>query len=177
MVAVLLGALVFGIATVRLFVRPSAVAIDELASADAVVMFAGGTGERLDAVLEAMDRGVAPALVIPNGNIARWVRGNQLCSGEADVPYEVICPDPDPDDTRGEARAIAEIAAERGWTSLISVTSSYHVVRADLRLTRCFDGDVQRVAAGPNRSRRAMASLVAHEWLGLAQAQVLQRSC
>lgn len=164
-------------ATLRLFVWPSAVAVDEVEPADAVVMFAGGTGERLDAVLALMERNVAPTLVLPNGTIPRWVRGNRLCAGEAGVDFEVICPSPDPDNTRGEAHSIAAVAADRGWTSLIMVTSNYHVVRAHLRLSRCFDGEIQRVNAGQNRSRSAALSLIGHEWLGLAQAQLSQRDC
>lgn len=167
----------FAALTARLFIWPAAVAVSDVERADAVVMFAGGTGERLDAVFALMDRDLADTLVLSNGTVAGWGRGNRLCSGEADVDFEVLCPDPDPDNTRGEAHTIAQIAVERGWTSVISVTSSYHVARADLRLTRCYDGRVQRVNAGHNRSRGAWASLIAHEWLGLIQAHVFQRSC
>ena len=172
-----IAGLVFLGATIRLFVSPSAVAIDDLEPADAVVMFAGGTGERLDAVFAVMEQDVADTLVLPNGTVPGWRRGNRLCSGEADVDFRVICPDPHPDNTRGEAQTIARIAAEEGWDSIISVTSNYHVVRADLRLSRCFDGRIQRVSAGHNRSRGAALSLIGHEWLGLVQARVFQRGC
>lgn len=54
--------------TARMFVWPPT---DDVDTVDAVVIFAGGRGERLERAEKLMDEGVAPVLVIPNG-LAPW---------------------------------------------------------------------------------------------------------
>lgn len=168
--AVVLAAL--GVATVRLFVRPSS---DVPKGADAVVIFAGGRGERLAAAERLMAAGLAPNLVVPNGTAPEWPAGNRACSEER--PYQVSCPQPDPDTTRGEARTIAALAKEKGWTRVLVVTSSYQLSRARLLLRRCFDGEVFSVRAHPVLSTFEWAQRVGHEWLGWIEAMTTERGC
>ncbi len=80
------------------------------------------------------------------------------------LPYEVHCPPPDPDTTRGEARMIGALAKEKGWTRVIVVTSSYQLSRAGLLLGQCFDGELLSVPAQPQLSAFAWARRVGHEW-------------
>ncbi|MFI5046905.1 MAG: YdcF family protein, partial [Acidimicrobiia bacterium] len=82
------------VATARLFVWPET---DRIERADAVVVLAGGDGERLDRGLQLMRDGVAPTLVLSFGP-------NRLCSGGQ--PFAVVCFAPSPETTRGEAEAI-----------------------------------------------------------------------
>ena len=173
--AVTLGAVVLvvlALVTARLFVWPSA---DAAKDADAVVVFAGGSGERLAAAERLMADGLAPNLVIPNGTNPEWPAGNRACSDV--LPYEVHCPRPDPDTTRGEARMIAALAKDKGWTRVIVVTSSYQLSRAGLLLGRCFDGEVLSVPAQPQLSAFAWARRVGHEWLGWTHAMAIERGC
>ncbi len=172
--AVLLAAVVLvvvALGTSRLFVWPSSAP----KSADAVVIFAGGQGERLAAAERLMGAGLAPNLVIPNGTAPEWPAGNRTCS--EDLPYEVHCPRPDPDTTRGEARTIAALAKEKGWTRVILVTSSYQLSRARLLFGRCFDGDVLSVRAQPALSAVEWVQRIGHEWLGWTQAMTTKRGC
>jgi uncharacterized SAM-binding protein YcdF (DUF218 family) len=159
--------------TARLFVWPTADAPTE--RADAVVVFVGGRGERLAVAERLLADGLAPNLVLPNGTAPEWPAGNRACSG--DFPFEVHCPRPDPDTTRGEARVIAALAREKGWTRVIVVTSSYQLTRARLLLGRCFDGEVLGVRAQPELSASAWTRRVVHEWLGWMQAQTSERGC
>ena len=156
----------------RLFVWPQA---DEPQAADAVVLFVGGRGERLALAERLMAEGVAPNLVIPNGTAPEWPAGNRACNG--DLPYEVHCPRPDPDTTRGEARTIAALAAEKGWTRVIAVTSSYQLTRARLLLERCFDGEVVGARARPALSPVAWTQRVGHEWVAWSHAMTIERGC
>lgn len=162
----------FAVMSARLFVWPAA---DAPRAADAVVLFAGGTGERLALAERLMAMGTAANLVIPNGTAPEWPAGNRACTD--DQPYEVHCPRPDPDTTRGEARAIADLAREKGWRRVIAVTSSYQLTRARLLLGRCFDGEVMGVRARPQLSPPAWAQRVGHEWLAWSHAMTLERSC
>ena len=155
--------------TIRLFINP---AVDEPVSADAVVMLAGGRGERLDRALALIEADVAPVLVIMNGT--GWSKGREACLA-TDLEFEVLCPD-DAETTREEAQEIALLADEHGWTSVTLVTSDYHMHRASTLVNRCFDGEVSRVAAENRVNRLKLAQLVAYEWAGTIRSWVL-RAC
>ncbi len=157
-------ALGFVALNLRLFVWPAS---STPAHADAVVVLAGGDGERLDKGLELVRAGVAPTLVVSTGP-------NRLCTNQYD--FEVYCFLPRPDDTRGEAEAIGRIAAKRGWHHLVLVTSDYHATRARLLVERCFSGTLDVSAAHSNRGPVSFLWAIGHEWGGLAEA-ALHESC
>jgi uncharacterized SAM-binding protein YcdF (DUF218 family) len=149
---------------VRLFVFPAS---STPAHADAVVVLAGGQGERLDKGLELVRDGVATNLVVSTGSA-------DLCATEHD--FEVFCFLPDPDDTRGEAEAIGRIAAQEGWRHLVLVTSDYHATRARLLLERCFPGSVDVSAAHSGKGPLSLLWAIGHEWGGLI-VSALHRDC
>jgi uncharacterized SAM-binding protein YcdF (DUF218 family) len=154
------------------FVGPSTHDVATVPPADAVVLFAGAT-ERLDTAVELMENGAAPSLVIPNGTDVE--DAEELCEGGAS--FEVICPVTDEVTTTGEARAIGRIAGERGWSSLIAVTSVYHVHRATFLLGRCYDGPVDVVTPPQDLDIGEWIDKVPHEWVGFLAAVVLQPAC
>jgi uncharacterized SAM-binding protein YcdF (DUF218 family) len=159
--------------TARYVVWPSS---DEPRRADGLIVLAGGGGERLPEAMRLMEEGAADVLVVSHGRRAGWVEANRLCDGEA--PYEVVCFTPTPDRTQGEARAVGRLARERGWDSLLVVTSRYHIKRATMLVRRCFDGDVRGVGARPD-SPAGLPSLrnVVWEWGAYAHAFLLERDC
>ena len=112
---------------------------DEARRADAVVVLAGDH-LRLGKALELMTRRTAPTLVISDGLARGWRQANRLCRGGA--RFRVVCFRPSPYSTRGEARAVARMAAARGWRSVLVVTSTYHVTRARLLFERCVGAQV-----------------------------------
>lgn len=144
---------------------------DAVTRADAVVALAGDKG-RLPVALELVERGVAPVLVISDGLDPHWTQANRLCrfGGTA----KVVCARPDPYSTRGEAQLVARLARERGWDSLVVVSSRFHLFRTRILFERCFDGELAFVGArnpGPG-----LLEAVALEWVKLAMATV-RRSC
>jgi uncharacterized SAM-binding protein YcdF (DUF218 family) len=159
--------------TYRLFVFP---ATDAPGRADAVVVFAGGDGERQAEGLRLVRQGVAPVLVISDGGEPDAPRA-RLCR-QPPAGVRVYCFTPDPATTRGEARRFAELAGREGWRSLVLVTSTYHVLRAGLLLERCYDGRVRRVGT-PLRNDHSWETgkQLAGEWLALGAVLTLQRSC
>jgi uncharacterized SAM-binding protein YcdF (DUF218 family) len=159
----------------RWTVGPATTPVDAVEPADAVVLFVGGRGERLTTARELLERGVADVLVIPNGYGPDWPEADEICRAATDL--EIICPVPEPNNTRGEAHAIATLAAERGWDRLVVVTSTYHVARARLMLERCFDGEVVAVGADPDLSFGDWLSRVNHEWFGHLHARTISRRC
>ena len=127
-----------------LFVFPPT---DKPGRADAVVVFAGADGERQEEGLRLVRDGVAPVLVISDGGLP-GSRNARVCR-ERPAGLRLVCLTPSPATTRGEARAFADLAEREGWSSLVLVTSTYHVRRASLLLGRCYQ------APGPRRWRYA----------------------
>jgi uncharacterized SAM-binding protein YcdF (DUF218 family) len=152
------------IANLVCFVWPST---GKLQHADAVVVLAGGDGERLDRGFELVRAGVAPTLVASTGPRA-------LCNSSQ--PFEVLCFTPSPETTRGEAEAIGQLARQHGWTRIVLVTSTYHMLRAKLLVDRCYAGTIEAAPAEPDQGIVAWIAAIGHEWGGLAES-VVHRSC
>jgi uncharacterized SAM-binding protein YcdF (DUF218 family) len=160
-----------GLLTVMLFVWP---VTPEPQGADAVFVLSGDHGERLAVALRLIERGVAPTLVLDGEPDFDRVR--TLC-GERQT-FEVVCLRPPRDSTRAEARAGRDLASARAWRRVVVVTSTAHVTRAGLWFRRCIGGSVRGGSVSMVKAhRRPSAGAVVHEWLGLAQALVLARSC
>jgi uncharacterized SAM-binding protein YcdF (DUF218 family) len=164
---VLIAVLVAAAATARLFVWPETTGASR---ADAVVVFGASAEERLAKGIQLVDEGVAPVLVLsaPDSETA-------LCSGRGRV--RVICFEPDPFNTRGEAQTVGRLATREGWETLVLVTSTYHITRARLLLDRCFAGHVDVVAAKPSESLEQEIGNIFHEWGGLGDALTIARDC
>lgn len=165
-----MGTLFLG-ATARLFVWPST---NDARRADAVVVLDGGSGERLEEARALMARRVAPMLAVSTGRELDPDEAGDLCTKPQ--PFEVVCFTPRPDSTRGEARALARLARDKGWNEVVLVTSTYHVTRARMLLERCFDGRVDAVAASPPRRPLHWAGAVVREWAAMVET-TLRRHC
>lgn len=135
----LLGAWLATIAV--LFIWPRE---DSPERADAIVVLSGSRDYRLPRALELMRAGVAPTLVISNGQDPRWRQASRLCA-DGHQSFRVVCFIPEPDSTQGEAEGVARIAAQRDWRTVALVTSRFHVTRARMLFERCFSGNVDVV--------------------------------
>lgn len=146
---------------------------------DAVVVLAGGRGERGRAAMALMDdlveSGHDPVLVVNVGN-RDWGPGWEVVAPlclPGDRAYRVECLTVNPDNTAGEASTISALAQRRGWTTLALVTSHSHLHRATVRFERCFDGTVIPSAAtgGP------LPPAYVYEWFGTMHALLIDRAC
>jgi hypothetical protein len=138
---------------------------------DAVVMM-NGPGDRLDTVLMLGWEHRARVLVISRGS-PYWGHGS-ICAPA--IPHvAVICFDPDPATTQGEAEFAGRLARRYHWRSIALVTTVPQDTRARLRLERCFSGKVYVVTA-PLAARDWPYALV-YEWGATLKALLLQRSC
>lgn len=163
------GLVAFAGLTYSWFISPD---VDQPQQADAIIMHGGGRGERLALALDLVDQDLAPVLVLVNG--MQWSKGIDLCLSDSE-PVEIVCPG-NVQNTRGEAREIRDLAEERGWDTIILVSSDYHIRRASTLVSRCVDGTVYRVAAdNPFPLDRHMYAL-AREWAGTGRSFFL-RGC
>lgn len=164
----LLLALLVGVLAVPLTVVPETVAAPS--ESDVVVVLAGGRGERLATAQDLMDRQIGapgPLLAISNGHAPEWPQANELC-GTAARDYSVVCFEPEPQTTGGEARAVAEMAQALGADRVAIVTSTYHATRARMLTERCLPDGVELEVVGapargdlPYKVRASVRELVA----------------
>jgi uncharacterized SAM-binding protein YcdF (DUF218 family) len=87
----------------------------------------------------------------------------------------VICFNPSPDTTQGEAEYAARLARQYHWHSIALVTITPQDSRARLRMERCFGGHVY-VMPAPIRLRLWPYEL-AYEWGATIKALTVSRSC
>ncbi len=124
-------------------------------TADAVVVLAGAASERLPAGQRLVERGVADELVLSSTGLPGNSAADALCAAD---DAGTTCFRSDPLTTRGEARAIAALARDRGWDRIVVVTSTYHVTRAFTNISQCSEADITMAESTPD--------LDAVEWLG-----------
>jgi hypothetical protein len=140
------------------------------AQVNAIIMMAGPTGDRQSVALELARERRAPVVVIS--------RGQHGYSGPCPAPVpdvRLICFDPDPGNTRGEAEFAANLAKKYNWESVVLVTTAEQDTRARMLVRRCFGGQVYVVTAPESLS--SLPGQIVYGWGALLKALVLERAC
>jgi hypothetical protein len=143
------------------------------ARVDAIVML-NGPGDRLDTALNLGWERKSPYLVISRGS-RYWGHGS-VCAPK--MPgVTVICFDPEPATTQGEAEFIGRLARRYHWTSVVLVTVTPQITAGEIWLGRCLPARTTVYAvAAPLRSL-AWPPLVGYEWGSIINAELFHRSC
>ena len=153
-------------ATARLFVWP---AQGMPARVSAIVLLAG-PGDRLSTALDLARQHRAPMLVVSQGQHGY---GGPCPASTPGVM--LICFDPDPGNTRGEAEFVGRLARRYHWASVVLVSSRAQDTRARLLVKRCFAGSVYVVTGTLPLSEWPYQ--IAYEWGALLKALALYRGC
>jgi uncharacterized SAM-binding protein YcdF (DUF218 family) len=149
--------------------------INRLTRADAVVVLGPPVGNgRLSTALRLVDQGYSSNLVISLNSEQQHPASDACASPPSGVT--VTCFSPHPGTTQGEAREIRTLATQRRWHTLIVVTSTYHVSRARLILSRCFSGRLEMVNSGESISVGKWAYQFVYQSIAYVKAFV-SRSC
>ena len=154
--------------TVRLFIWP---AIGAPARVSAIVMLEGWEDARTPFAVSLAEQHRAPMLVIS--------RGYDGYGGPCPAPVpgvRLICFDPSPPNTRGEALYIGQLAHEYHWKSIILVTNREQDTRGRLLVSMCFGGPIYSETL-PLGSLKDTAYQVSYEWGALVKALILYHSC
>ena len=155
-----------GVVSARLFVWP---AEGMPARVDAIVMLAG-PGDRLPVAQRLAREHRAPVLVVSRG----WLGYGGPCPSPT-PGVKLICFDPNPGSTRGEAGYVGRLAERYHWRSMVLVTSRAQDTRARIRMQRCFGGSIYVITASPPLSD--VPYQVAYEWGALFKSLVLETAC
>jgi hypothetical protein len=158
----------FGAATAHWFIWPQQGMPSRV---DAIVML-NGRGDRLDTALDLAWADRAPMIVISRGS-KYWGHGSS-CAPK--IPHvTVICFDPNPATTRGEAEFAGRLARQYHWHSVVLVAVAPQDTVARIRLGRCFSGKIYVVNAPMTVPE--WLYLVPYEWGSTLKALSLQRTC
>jgi uncharacterized SAM-binding protein YcdF (DUF218 family) len=168
LVGVLVLVLAFAVATARILVWP---ARGMPSRVDAIVMLAG-PGNRLPVALHLAAERRAPVLVVSLGHLGY---GGPCPAASSAPEVRIICFDPDPADTRGEAEFAARLAQRYGWRSLVLVTIAEQATRARIMIRRCYGGVVYVVTA--SQAWYQWPYQIAYGWGALVKALFLERGC
>lgn len=156
----------FALVTARLFVFPARGAPPHV---DAIVVLAGD-GNTYGTALGLAREGRAPVLVVSTGHLGF----GGPCPARTSAA-KVICFQPDPANTRGEAQYIGKLTAQHHWNSIVLVTTPTQDTRARLLVKRCFGGSVYVIPG--SLPRWSYPYQVAYEWAATAKALTLYRGC
>ena len=138
---------------------------------DAIVML-DGPGNRLDTALDLGWTHRAPMIVISRGS-PRWGHGS-VCAPKISK-VKVICFDPNPATTRGEAEFAGRLATRYHWHSIVVVAITPQDTVARLRVGRCFPGKIYVINAP--LSRFEWPYEIAYYWEATIKALIFQRRC
>ena len=141
------------------------------ARVDAIVML-NGPGDRLDTALDLAWAHRAPMIVISRGS-HYWGHGS-VCAPK--IPnVKVICFDPNPATTRGEAEFAGRLARQYHWRSVVLVAVAPQDTVARMRFGRCFSGKIYVVNAPMTVPQWFYE--IAYQWGSTIKAVSLQRTC
>lgn len=160
--------MLFALATAWVMVYPAQGIPSQV---DAIVMLAG-PGDRLPLALRLAREGKAPVLVISQGNQGY----GGPCPASSAVPgVTIICFDPDPADTRGEAEFVASLSRRSGWHSIALVVTPEQDTRARVLFRRCYRGKIYAATAAQPWTQWPYQ--IAYGWGALFKALMVKRSC
>jgi uncharacterized SAM-binding protein YcdF (DUF218 family) len=173
------------------FAGESWIVEDSLDRSDAIIVLSDDNfyADRATRATQVFRDGMAPLVVAsgrrlrPRAGIAELMEHDLI---ERGVPKDKILPvEHDSDNTREEAEALAKVAVQRKWKSVIVVTSNYHTRRARYIFERVFPpGIVIRVTGArdgdfdPERwwEKRISIKKLAREMAGMVVAMWELRS-
>lgn len=164
----LLGLLLFGAVTARLFVWPELQPLPP--RVDAIIEL-GGPTNRDNAAL-ALARAHRSPVLVQSTVVAE--AGTDRCL-PASPGVTILCFHAEPGTTRGEAQSIARLAQQYHWHSVALVTTPDHAWRARLRVMRCFPGETY-VSTTPLPALDWFRQ-IPYQWVATVKALVFERDC
>jgi uncharacterized SAM-binding protein YcdF (DUF218 family) len=130
---------------------------DTLERSDAIVVLSGDNfyADRATRASQIYRQGLGPIVVASGQRLRPYAGVAELMEHdliERGVPKDKILRVPhDADNTREEAKVLAQMAKQRKWHSVIVVTSNFHTRRARYIFSRVFPEDVRiRVSGAPD---------------------------
>ncbi|GGF23038.1 YdcF family protein [Williamsia phyllosphaerae] len=167
-------ALVVLITLIGLPVYVFPVVADSPRPVDVIMVLGGRQDGREDYAISLAEKGLAPVVLVSDP----YDQTDPYMQAICDRPHavKVLCFDPDPRTTRGEARFLRDQAAQNHWNSAMVITFTPHLARADYIVSRCFTGDLVMAEYRSHLDVPYWAYMYAYQTAGFVRA-VAQSGC
>src|SRR5215510_5029269 len=135
------------------FAAEGLVVEDRLEKSDAIILLSDDNfyADRATRAAELYRQNLAPTVVASGVRLRPYAGISELMTHdlvERGVPKERVVLFPqDADNTREEAEALKSLVAQKGWKSVIIVTSNYHTRRASYIFRKVFPSDIKLAMA------------------------------
>jgi hypothetical protein len=140
-VAVLAALLLWFLLGLHFFVFPRVDPVPQ--HADVVFALGPPLKERIATVERLLKAGKVDAALISVPSYAGPPSALPICQ-----QARVICADPSPETTQGEARMLRRYAKQHDWSSAVVVTMTAHISRAREIIDRCYSGSLAMIPSG-----------------------------
>lgn len=150
-------AAVWAVVGYSLYVDPE---VDRPGQSDVLLVLAPVPDDRLDYAEWLMEQGHADMLAVSVPSSAANGPTAKICDQQRSYP--VVCFEPGPVTTRGEARALRDLAETHGWRSADVLTAQSHASRTRVLMERCFNGVLHVI---PERQQLPPVSLNTNSWV------------
>ena len=138
---------------------------------DAVVVLGGAGSERAELGIELSER--FDALLVLSSSAVDFAEDlDRSCDEE-----QVVCIEPEPETTAGEARSIGNLTDERGWDHVTVATSRFHSTRARVLFRQCLGDQVSVVGAVRSDGRERGLRTHLEEAIATVAGLTIQRAC
>jgi uncharacterized SAM-binding protein YcdF (DUF218 family) len=165
---VVTAVVVLGAATARLFIWPA----QGMPRHVSAIVLLDGPGNLLSRAVALAREHRASFLVVSLGT----PQSGSPCPARI-ARVTIICFNPVPATTQGEAEFVGRLARRHHWQSVALVTITPQDTRARLRVERCFSGRVYVVTAPAAPSQTSWQYQLVYQWGALMKALLFQRSC
>lgn len=154
---------------------------DEPREVDAAYVIGPPTDARMALAESMVADGLTDTVVVslsedPQGERQAWHRAAQVCDAPEEQPFTVVCGEPDPFSTRGEARWIRTLIDQNGWDSVAVITFTAHLTRTRVIMERCWDGDMSYVDSGEPQNARGWVHNYLYQSAAFAKV-ALEQGC
>lgn len=166
LIVVVVVLIIFCAITARLFIFP----VTGMPTRVDAIVVPGGPGNRIALGLKLAEEDRAEYLILSEG---QYVPPN-LC-GTHVGGASVLCFQPNPATTQGEAEGTARLARKYGFQSIVLITTPDQTWRAELRFRRCYSGHVYGVTTPLPLSM--WPDQIAYQWAATVKAEVVNRGC
>lgn len=134
------------------------------------IVVPGGPGNRIAAGLDLARQDRARYLILSQGEPVP----PQLCGSRVGTAT-VLCFQPDPATTQGEAEGTTRLARKYGLRSIVLLTTPDQTWRAELRYRRCYSGAVYAVTTP--LPLHLWPFQIAYQWVATVKAELVNRGC
>jgi hypothetical protein len=132
-----------------------------------------GPGDRLGAAMNLARGHRASMLAVSRGS-SYW--GTSRPCAPPVTGVKVLCFNPNPPTTQGEAEFAGRLAKRYHWKTIVMVTITAQITPGRIWLSRCLPG-VTIYAVSASLPAQQWPRVLFHEWGALLNAELLHRSC